>query len=404
MATFRYEAVDRAGVLRTGTVGAGTIRQAIDDVTSWGLHVRRVEPLFKGDVDGDDEEATEVTTFLPPLSEPAAANVAGLLSEAIGGGLPLEPALRAAAEDATRSERRVLNRIADDIARGTPPGEAFTRVGDALPSHLLALILAGLEGGDLARLLGRYLTLSRQRAETRRVLVLGLVYPAVLVGGVALILFVGLVYLVPQFERIFNDFGSKLPVLTKAVLEVSRFVRTFWGPVIALGVFAGLILLLYWLLMRRRGLSLSSLPVMDFFIRSADWGRFCGLLGLLVEGRQPLPQALRLTAASAGTHRVKRAGLAMADDVEAGLTPWEAALPQKMPAAVRQVFRWTHRPDVFAEALGGLAELYSRRARITAGLFGLFLEPFVLFGVASTVGMVFFALLLPLVQLLNDLS
>jgi len=401
MATFRYEAVDQAGVLRTGTVGAGTIRQAIDDVTSWGLHVRRVEPLFKGDAAREGEDAEEVTTFLEPLSEPAAECVAGMLSEAIGAGLPLESALRAAAEDAPRSERRVLERIADDIAQGTPPAEAFTKVGDALPSHLLALILAGLEGGDLARLLGRYLTLSRQRSETRRLLALGLSYPLVLLFGVSGLLLLGFVVIVPQFAKIFDDFGSKLPWMTELLLSISGFTLTVWGPALLVSLFAGAVCLTYWAVMRRRGMKVS---VLDFFIRSADWSRFCGLLGLLVEGRQPLPQALRLTAAAAGTVKTRTAGVMMADDVEAGLTPWEAALPRRMPAPIRQAFRWAHRPDVFAEALAGLAELYSRRARIAAGMVGILVEPFVLFAVASAVGFVVVALFLPLIQLLDQLA
>lgn len=400
MATFRYEAIDRNGVVRTGTVGAGTIRQAIDDVTAWGLHVRRVEPLFRDEA-AAGEESLDVTTFLPPLSEPAAENVAGLLAESVSGGLPLEPALRAAAEDATSSERRVLNRIADDIARGTPPGDAFMRVGDALPSHLLALILAGLETGNLATLLGRYLTLSRQRSETRRLVWLGLAYPVVLLGGVSVILVACLLLVVPQFEALIADFGMKVPIVTEMVFGMSRFLMTVWGPAILAVLFVGAAFTVYWALMRRRGMRIS--PV-DFFIRSADWSRFCGLLGLLVEGRQPLPQALRLTAAAAGTVRVKKAGLNMADDVQAGLTPWEAALPQRMPAAIRQAFRWAHRPDVFAEALAGLAELYSRRSRITATMVGLFVEPFVLFGVASTAGFIVLAIFLPLIQLLNQLA
>jgi type II secretory pathway component PulF len=86
------------------------------------------------------------------------------------------------------------------------------------------------------------------------------------------------------------------------------------------------------------------------------------------------------------------------------MTPWEAALPRTMPGPVRQVFRWADRPDVFAEALDGLAELYSRRARVSACLVGIFLEPFVLTFLAVTVGLIVAALFLPLIKLLNDLS
>jgi type II secretory pathway component PulF len=409
MATFRYEATDRAGVFRSGTVVAGTIRQATEELVARGLYVRRVEPLATAiveDVVGTEEgdEPLEVTTFLPPLSEEGAERVAGLLVESVGSGLPLEPALRAAAEDAGRRERRVLRRVANDIAAGLPPAEAFARAGEALPSHLLALILAGLEGGDLARLLGRYLTLSRQRSETRRLAWLGLAYPLVLLCGAGVALAVVMAVIVPQFKKIFDDFGSRLPWMTQALFDVAWFANTSWGPVLAVATFFGLMFLLYWILVRRRGVRLSALPVLDFFIRSSEWGRFCGLLGLLVEGRQSLPQALRLTAASATTVRAKTAGLMMADDIEHGLTPWEAALPRRMPAAVRHVFRWAHRPEVFTEALAGLAELYSRRSRVTAAMIGLFLEPLVLFLVAGSIGFVVVALFLPLFQLLNDLS
>ena len=398
MSDFRYEAIDGGGISRSGLVSAGTIRQAIDSLAERGLHVRRVEPIRSG------EDPLEVSDFLDRLSEPAAANVAGLLADAVETGLPLEPALRAAAEDAPRGERRVLTRIADDIARGTPPDEAFVRAGDALPSHLLALILAGLEGGDLGRLLSRYLTLVRQRSEARRPLLLSLAYPIVLLAGSGILVLGAIVFIVPQFKQIFEDFGTNLPFVTRAVISASEFVLTFWGPILGLVAFFALMFGIYWILMRRRGYRLTSLPVLDVFIRSADWGRFCGILGLLVEGRQPLPLALRLTAASAVTLRVRSAGLLVADDIEAGMTAWEAAVPRTMPAPIRQVFRWADRPDVFAEALAGLSELYSRRARVSASLIGIVLEPFVLMFLAGTVGLIVAALFLPLCQLLDDLA
>jgi type II secretory pathway component PulF len=341
---------------------------------------------------------------LTPLSEAASTNVASLLSDVVSADLPLEPALRAAAQEAGRSERRVLTRIADDIASGVPTDEAFVRAGDALPSHLLALILAGLESGELTRVLSRYLTLTRQRAEARRPLVIALAYPAVLMCGMSLAFLFLMVFIVPGFEKILDDFGTRVSFVTSVVIGTSHFIRSFWWPMLAMIAFCGLMFGVYWYVLRRRGMRLASLPVVDLFARSTDWGRFCGLLGLLVESRQPLPQALRLTAASATTLRVRGAGLAVADDVEAGLTPWEAALPRTIPGPIRQVFRWADRPEVFAEALAGLAELYTRRARISATLIGVVLEPFVLIFTVGTIGMVIVALFLPLIQLLNDLS
>lgn len=398
MADFRYEATDRSGAYRTGFVTAGTIRQATDQLEHEGLFVRRVEPVTSR------EEAVEVTHFLKPLSEPAAGHVARILADASSADLPLEPALRAAAQEAGRRERRVLLRIADDIAAGIPTDEAFMRAGEALPAHLLALILAGLESGNLAAVLSRYLTLTRQRARARRPLLFAVAYPALLMAGSTCLFLLILLFLVPQFEDMFADFGMQLPWITELLISMSHFARSFWWPMLALFIFAGIVLLLYWLVMRGRHVTLGSLPVFDLAVRAQDWGRFCGLLSLLVESRQPLPQALRLAAAAATTLRVRGAGIAVAEDIEAGLTPWEAALPRTIPGPIKQVFRWASRSDVFAEALGGLAELYSRRSRISATLIGIVLEPFVLMFTAGTVGLAAVALFLPLIQLLNDLT
>lgn len=398
MADFRYEATDRGGTYRTGFVTAGTIRQAIDQLEQEGLFVRRVEPV------ASREEAAEVTHFLTPLSEPAAGHVARVLVDASSADLPLENALRAAAQEAGRRERRVLLRIADDIAAGIPTDESFVRAGDALPAHLLALILAGLESGNLAAVLSRYLTLTRQRTRARRPLLFAVAYPFLLMAGTSILFLLILLFLVPQFEVILDDFGTNLPWITKLLIGMSHFVRSFWWPMLALFIFAGTLLLLYWLVMRRRHVTLGSLPVFDLAVRSQDWGRFCGLLSLLVESRQPLPQALRLAAAAATTLRVRGAGIAVAEDIEAGLTPWEAALPRTIPGPIKQVFRWANRSDIFAEALAGLAELYSRRSRISATLIGIVLEPFILMFTAGTVGFAAIALFLPLIQLLNDLA
>jgi len=397
MADFRYEATDRSGAFRTGFLTAGTIRQAIDQLEQEGLFVRRVEPV------ASREDAAEVTQFLEPLSEPSAANIAQILAETSSAALPLEPALRAAAQEAGRRERRVLLRIADDIAAGVPTDEAFVRAGEALPAHLLALILAGLDSGNLATVLSRYLTLTRQRARARRPLLFAIAYPVLLLIGAGLMFLLILLFLVPQFEVIFDDFGMTLPWMTEILISMSHFARSFWWPLLALLVFAGVLLLIYWLVMRGRRVTLSSLPVLDLGVRAQDWGRFCGLLSLLIESRQPLPQALRLAAAAATTLRVRGAGLAVAEDIEAGLTPWEAALPRTIPGPIKHVFRWGNRSDVFAEALAGLAEIYSRRSRVSAVLIGIVLEPFVLIFTAGTVGAAAVALFLPLFNLLNNL-
>src|SRR5690606_32004542 len=113
------------------------------------------------------EESEEITEFLPPLSLEGAANLAEILSDAIQHELPLEPALRAAAEEAPRAESRVLLTLANQIAAGADPEEAFNAVRHVLPAALAAIIPAGLQANQLPKLLSQYVVLSRENANAR---------------------------------------------------------------------------------------------------------------------------------------------------------------------------------------------------------------------------------------------
>ncbi len=404
MPAFRYQATDDVGGSHAGTVEAESLRAAVAALKARGYTVRRLESV-RDAIDATIKiEVVEEPAAVGRVSEATAAETAGLLAEAVAAGLPLEPALRAAAAEAPRSERAALVRIADALAAGVPPDEAFDAAGDALPPHLLALVQAGLRSGRLGPMLGRYLLLARQRADMTRPLILALLYPCVLVVGAATLNVLALVWIVPQFDEMYSSFGKRLPAITEAVLWLSRTLRSPAGW-IALGIAALLAAtaIAAWIIVRRRA-GRAGLPLFDLLLRAGDWGRFCGLLALLVDARIALPQALRLTGVAAATGRVRRAGLGLAEDVEEGLTLWEAARSRPVPPPIRQAFRWADRPELLSEALGGLAELYSRRTRLSAGIVALFVEPFALVFVAVGIGMTVLSLLAPMIQLLNDLS
>jgi hypothetical protein len=65
----------------------------------------------------------------------------------------------------------------------------------------------------------------------------GLAWPFAIIATVihavlAFVLFFGLLFWVPRYEKIFNDFNMQLPAMTKALIATSRWLGDYWYVVI----------------------------------------------------------------------------------------------------------------------------------------------------------------------------
>src|SRR5688572_13908324 len=62
----------------------------------------------------------------------------------------------------------------------------------------------------------------------------------VMTSAVMLIVLAIFIFVIPRLETVYADFGTKLPLITRLVLDVSRFVRTplgwLCGGIVAFGV------------------------------------------------------------------------------------------------------------------------------------------------------------------------
>ena len=187
-----------------------------------------------------------------------------------------------------------MSDLAQMLETGLPLDQAIGNQGDRIPPHLRGLVIAGIRSGNLGDLLSRFSSYIGVGTDIRRRLWLTMAYPFLTaIAAGTLFIFVSAV-LVSQFESIFKDFGIPLPKLTIAMIQMSHFVRTIWGP---LAVLAGSAVL-FWLACRlvlkspqRRSLA-CRLPVVGSVWRSTSQAEFCHLLALLLESHLPLPEAL----------------------------------------------------------------------------------------------------------------
>lgn len=90
------------------------------------------------------------------------------------------------------------------------------------------LVATGEQSGALDKILGRLATYKEKTESIKSKIRKALIYPAaILVVAVAVTAAI-LVFVVPQFEDLFSNFGAELPFLTRQVIGLSEFIQYYW--------------------------------------------------------------------------------------------------------------------------------------------------------------------------------
>ncbi|MBX3442461.1 MAG: type II secretion system F family protein [Planctomyces sp.] len=305
---------------------------------------------------------------------------------------------------------RTLRSMSADLDRGSDWSEVLRTHQRRLPPVLAGAFEIAQASGRLPNVLGEYIEVMRRNRQARRRMMLSLMYPFIVLLLTVALLGGMLLFLVPGFASMFNDFGMELPAMTVGLIGLSLFLTEHVplvaaGMAIAAGLMLALILLPRLPLGGALGRMLQSVPVLGTASWMAAAAEFFSLLAILVDAQKPLPEALRLTGKSLTDSNLRDGVGDLSRLVEHGEPAAEAAalLPNFRPAVV-QVLRHSQRPTAFARILRTQAELFSLQAEAMARLAIVWIEPVMLALIGLVVGFIVLSLFLPLVKLLNELA
>jgi type II secretory pathway component PulF len=235
-----------------------------------------------------------------------------------------------------------------------------------------------------------------------------LAYPIALLAILfALLGFMNLA-IVPKFTRIFEDFGTELPWLTRFVTGASNSLLYYWPAWLA--ALLGIPLAVYAAVRTFGGPGgpqgvWRSIPIVGQGFRWASLSNFCQLLATLMELEVPLPQAIRAAADMNDDYSLGQRAHQAALAIEKGQSPRQAvSQPGHWLSELGAAFYWADRGGDFVESLRASGEVFNARSRVQTNLLMYLFEPVVLVTLAVTVGAIILALFMPLIKLLNDLS
>src|SRR5690606_14059623 len=163
------------------------------------------------------------------------------LATMMTAGIPLVQAfdIIGAGHENPAMQKLILG-IKGDVEAGTSLARALAKHPLHFDDLYVNLVEAGEQAGALETLLDKVATYKEKTEAIKKKIKKALFYPAAVVVVAIVVTAVLLIYVIPQFESLFQGFGADLPAFTRMVIDLSEFVRTRgWLILIAavLGIF-----------------------------------------------------------------------------------------------------------------------------------------------------------------------
>jgi len=393
---FQYEALDAAGRTVSGVLQADNPRQARAQLRAQGLLPSAIRALRTED--------RERQAWTRGISAAELSLLTRQLATLLESGLTVEHALSALTEQAAEPKTRdVLAGVKAEISAGLPLARAMGSYGRSFPEFYCALIHGGEESGALPVVMQRLADFLDARQALKQKISLALLYPALLTTVATMIVIGLLAYVVPQVVQVFEQSHQSLPLLTRALIALSDFLRAAWPYLVMIAVagFAAARLALRREQLRRQWHgTMLRLPWLGALIRGANTSRFASTLAILAGGGVPLLAALN-SGARVLTNMSMRAAVERSIERVREGTGLARALGETRtfsPLLVHLV--------ASGEASGKLPQMLERAAHLETqalerrlAVFVTLLEPAMILVMGGIVLLIVLAVLLPIIEI-----
>jgi type II secretory pathway component PulF len=404
MTRFRYVARDTHHTRLTGELDVVDRAAAERFLRDVGL-----EPLSIEDLSGELISAVAADWKSPAV----VADVFDQVSQLAHGGLPMAAGLRAAAAESRQPRSAAaLQQLAQGLEQGQTLEQALQQHARAVPPHVHGLVLAAARTGRLGHVLDE---LTQQQLAVRDALVSvwqAVAYPLVVLVLAILLLLVLPVFIVPEFKRMFQEFGLELPTATQLLISASDVA--LW-TVRQLGVWFLVTAALLWVVLRwgipgliGRGAARRLLYAAPIVGRLWQWSasaEFAQLLAVLLEAGVPLPEALRLTGDGVRDASFREVcGQMSARSEQAQSLSSLLITARGVPASLLPFVRWGEKSGNLVDALRNAAAMFLERIRLRAVFLCSISPPLVFIVVLLMISFGVVSLFLPLISMIQGLS
>ncbi len=321
----------------------------------------------------------------------------------IHAGLPILTALELLLKrQKDASLKAVLDNVRERVKGGESLSDAFA-AQNMFPKMYTTTLMAGEKSGNMEEVLSRYIAFQRVAMTFRKKLLVSLVYPTLLISVVLILVVFLVTYVVPEFAKLFDNLGAKLPTITVFMLTIGLSAQKY--AVFFLAGLAGLTFLMWRWKNTDRGAEsidrvLLGMPVVGDIRLKYQVASFSRMLSTLLQGGIPLVPAMETAGASMTSRRILN-GIATASvRVREGQGLSRSLEEQRIfPDLALEMLEVGESTGALPAMLNSVAEFYEEDVQTALGAAMALIEPILLIFMAVFVGGVLISLYMPIFTL-----
>jgi type IV pilus assembly protein PilC len=404
MATYAFKALDLAGAATKGEMEAGDKQAVAAQLRSKGLIVVDIE-------EQKPANAGDILARFRRVKADELVIATRQLSTMVNSGMSLLRALYVIEEQTENDKlREIFVEVRKDVEAGLALSDALRKHPDIFNDLYVAMVQAGETGGILDNTLVRVAEQLEKDAALRRQIKAAMVYPAMIASFAFIVLFALVAFLVPVFEKIFEDFGGDLPAITKFTVWLShlateRFYVLFGGMFAVVWAFrkwksteAGR--------MQWDRLKLKFPMKIGDIVQKVALARFSRTFSGLIAAGVPMLEAIDITGKTSGNKVIEKAMLEVRESVKKGgsLTAPMIEVPEAFPVMVTQMIGVGEETGALETMMTKIADFYEEQVAAAVKALTSILEPIMIIVVGAIVGFIVIAMYLPMFKVYDQIK
>ncbi len=392
---YEWHGMDKQGKRLSGTIRAVGIKSAESELHSHQIDVIRISLV-------------KARTSLFSRSQIKANDIAFFtryFSTMLSAGMPIVKALDVIAQDAdNKSMQSLILAIRNNIATGKTLSDTFAQFPQHFSDLYCALVRAGERSGTLDKMLKRLAAYLEKTEKLKRKIKKAMIYPIAIISVALIVSLVLLIFVMPQFETMFQSYGVKLPFFTRMMLGASRFLRSYW-PLLLMAILAVFFLSRrlqhhYPNLTKLKDKWLLKLYIIGPTLKKSIIARFASTLAITIDAGLPIVDSIRTMAPIMGNRLYSDAVNDICNDLTEGQTLSTAMTKTKLfPNMAIQMVLVGEASGALSEMLNNVADYYEDEVNAVVDNLSALLEPIIIVILGIIIGSFVIAMYLPIFKL-----
>lgn len=388
---FEWEGKDRNGKTVRGELRASGEHQVQATLRRQGVLVTKVRKRRMRS--GKKIAPKDIAIFTRQLATMMKAGVPLLQSFDIVGRGSTNP-----------SVAKLLNDIRTDVESGSSLSSAFRKHPLYFNTLYCNLVEAGETAGILEDLLDRLAIYMEKTEAIKSKIKSALMYPIAVIIVAFVVVTLIMIFVIPAFKSVFENFGADLPAPTLFVIAMSEFFVSYWY-IIFIGIFGGLYFFFQsWKRNEKMQMFMDrillQIPIFGNLIEKSVIARWTRTLSTMFAAGVPLVESLDSVGGAAGNYIYKSATQKIQQEVSTGTSLTNAMSNANVfPSMVIQMTAIGEESGSIDHMLGKAADFYEAEVdEMVAGLSSL-MEPIIIVFLGTIIGGIVVSMYLPIFKL-----